>query len=135
MLNKEKFKDKIVELACCGHDFALKDGKVVDCQDMPCRECGFSSSTNILCCGANRKNWANSEYEEYVDWSKVPVDTKILVRDDVRESWTPRHFAGIEREHGFICTFEWGGTSFTSYGKTRLWKYAKLYKEEEECTK
>ena len=135
MLNKEKFKDEIVELACSGCAVALKDGKVVNCQNTDCMTCSFSSYNDGVCCSVKRKNWANSEYEEYVDWSKVPVDTKILVRDDVRESWTPRHFAGIEREHGFICAFEWGGTSFTSYGKTRLWKYAKLYREEEECTK
>lgn len=135
MLNKEKFKDEIVELACNGCALALKDGKVVNCQTTDCMTCSFSSYNDGVCCSVKRKNWANSEYEEYVDWSKVPVDTKILVRDDVHESWTPRHFAGIEREHGFICAFEWGGTSFTSYGKTRLWRYAKLYKEEEECTK
>ena len=134
MLNKEKFKDKIVEIACRGAHFALNNGEVVGCDNTYCGDCDFCFNPYYIC-DLNRKNWANSEYEEYVDWSKVPVDTKIWVRDDVRESWTPRYFAGIEREHGFIYAFEWGGTSFTSYGKTRLWKYAKLYKEEEECTK
>ena len=133
MLNKEKFKDEIVEIACKGYDFALEDGKVVNCQYTDCWECSFSSHIDGVCCTVNRKNWANSEYEEYVDWSKVPVDTKILVRDDENVPWTPRHFACIE--HGCVYAFSYGRTSFTCNGKGRSWKYAKLYKEEEECTK
>ena len=133
MLNKEKFKDEIVEIACKGYDFALEDGKVVNCQNTDCWKCSFSSHINGVCCTVNRKNWANSEYEEYVDWSKVPVDTKILVRDDKDVPWTPRHFARIE--HGCVYAFSYGRTSFTCNGKGRSWRYAKLYKEEEECTK
>ena len=133
MLNKEKFKDEIVEIACKGYDFALENGTVVKCQDTDCWECSFSSHINGVCCTVNRKNWANSEYEEYVDWSKVPVDTKILVRDNENVPWTPRHFACIE--HGCVYAFSYGRTSFTCNGKGCSWKYAKLYKEEEECTK
>ena len=133
MLNKEKFKDEIVEIACTGYDFALENGKVVNCQYTDCWNCSFSSHINGVSCTVNRKNWANSEYEEYVDWSKVPVDTKILVRDNENVPWTPRHFACIE--HGCVYAFSYGRTSFTCNGKGRSWKYAKLYKEEEECTK
>ena len=133
MLNKEKFKDEIVEIACKGYDFALEDGKVVNCQYTDCWNCSFSSHIDGVCCTVNRKNWANSEYEEYVDWSKVPVDTKILVRDSENASWAPRHFAGVA--HGCIYAFSYGRTSFTCNSKGRSWRYAKLYKEEEECTK
>ena len=133
MLNKEKFKDEIVEIACKGYDFALEDGKVVNCQNTDCWKCSFSSHIDGVCCTVNRKNWANSEYEEYVDWSKVPVDTKILVRDDVNQPWSPRHFAGVDSKG--VLAFSYGRTSFTCNGKGRSWKYAKLYKEEEECTK
>ena len=97
MLNKEKFKDEIVEIACKGYDFALKDGTVVKCQDTDCWTCSFSSHIDGVCCSVKRKNWANSEYEEYVDWSKVPVDTKILVRDNENVPWSPRHFSRIEQ--------------------------------------
>ena len=133
MLNKEKFKDEIVEIACKGYDFALEDGKVVNCQYTDCWNCSFSSHIDGVCCTVNRKNWANSEYEEYVDWSKVPVDTKILVRDNENVPWSPRHFSRIEQ--GCVYTFSYGLTSFTSRGKECCWRYAKLYKEEEECTK
>lgn len=133
MLNKEKFKDEIVEIACKGYDFALKDGTVVKCQDTDCWTCSFSSHIDGVCCSVKRKNWANSEYEEYVDWSKVPVDTKILVRDNENVPWSPRHFSRIKQ--GRVYTFSYGRTSFTSRGKECCWRYAKLYKEEEECTK
>ena len=133
MLNKEKFKDEIVELACNGCALALKDGKVANCQITDCMTCSFSSYNDGVCCSVKRKNWANSEYEEYVDWSKVPVDTKILVRDNENLPWSPRHFSRIEQ--GRVYTFSYGRTSFTSRGKECCWRYAKLYKEEEECTK
>ena len=132
MLNKEKFKDEIMEIVCSGEHFALKNGEVVGCCDTRCQDCDFGSDLHHGCT-LSRKNWANSEYEEYVDWSKVPVDTKILVRDNENASWAPRHFAGVA--HGCIYAFSYGRTSFTCNGKGRSWKYAKLYKEEEECTK
>ena len=132
MLNKEKFKDEIMELACSGCAVALKDGKVVKCQITDCRTCSFSNHINGVSCSVNRKNWANSEYEEYVDWSKVPVDTKILVRDTKDQAWKRRHFAGVTPEG--VYAFNDGCTSFTSNYRI-CWKYAKLYKEEEECTK
>ena len=141
MLNKEKFKDEIVELACSGCDFALKDGKVVNCQNTDCRACSFSSHIDVVgSCSVNRKNWANSEYEEYVDWSKVPVDTKILVRDHESQPWLPRYFAGVGKKYNKfnfdesrICVFKHGKTSFTaSDDEVVSWRYAKLYKEGEE---
>ena len=129
MFNKEKFKDEIVEIACKGYDFALKDGTVVKCQDTDCWACSFSSHIDGVCCSVKRKNWANSEYEEYVDWSKVPVDTKILVRDSESYMWRAAHFAYFM--DGIVHAFFDGRTSFTGRGfATPGWKYAKLYKEE-----
>lgn len=63
-----------------------------------------------------------------VDWTKVEVDTKILVsNDDIR--WYHAHFAMFENDT--IYSFIDGTTSFT-YNYTGLvsWQYAKLYKEE-----
>lgn len=137
MLNKEKFKDEIMELACSGCAVALKDGKVANCQITDCRTCSFSSYISGVSCSVNRKNWANSEYEEYVDWSKVPVDTKILVRDHESQPWLPRYFAGVgkkySKEESRVCAFLHGKTSFTADNdEICSWVYAKLYKEGEE---
>lgn len=71
---------------------------------------------------------AEMNFEEMIDWSKVSVDTKILISDDNKD-WNRRHFA--KYEDGKIYTWIDGCTSFTT-NKTTSWKYAKLYKEEEE---
>lgn len=67
------------------------------------------------------------KYEKPVDWSKVEVDTKILVsdsRDD--KSFVKRHFA--KYRDGIVWVWNDGGTSWTS-NFTTPWKYARLPKE------
>ena len=76
------------------------------------------------------------EFEEIVDvdWSKVQVDTKILVSED-GEDWYRRHFA--KYEGGIIYAFPDGLSSFTArykpeyggYRRVCAWKYGKLYEE------
>ena len=69
------------------------------------------------------------DFEEIVDWSKVPVDTKILVSDyDDTSVWIRRYFA--KYEYGIVYAFSDGLTSFT-IGDAGVcgWKYAKLYEE------
>ena len=69
------------------------------------------------------------EFEEIVDvdWSKIPVDTKILVSDDGK-IWCRRYFA--KYEGGRVYAFMDGATSFTGSSETLLgWDYAKLYEE------
>ena len=64
-----------------------------------------------------------------VDWSKVEVDTKILVSTD-NIKWYRRYFAKYENDK--VCAFIGGATSFSSGGYYTSWKYAKLYKEDGE---
>ena len=71
------------------------------------------------------------EFEEFVDWSKVPVDTKILVSEDGKR-WIRRHFA--EYKNGRVFSFNGGFSSFTIkeanfYDDISSWKYNKLYEE------
>ena len=70
------------------------------------------------------------DFEEVVDWSKVPVDTKILVRVSEHNEWSKRHFAKFE--NGKVYAWDNGKTSFTSNTKSSYtaWQQAKLYKEE-----
>lgn len=67
-----------------------------------------------------------AEYLEIVDWSKVAVDTPILVRDSNESKWTKRYFALFEE--GLIYAWESGATSWSVENNRRvvLWKYAKL---------
>ena len=74
---------------------------------------------------------ARMEFREVIDWSKVPVDTKVLVSNDGKE-WSRRHFA--EYKDGKVYCFNSGVTSFTvkeSYflNEKASWDYAKLYQE------
>lgn len=66
----------------------------------------------------------------YVDWSKVAVDTKILVSND-NKRWDKAHFAMFE--NNTVYSFSNGTTSFThGYIAFEPWKYAKLYEEVED---
>ena len=67
----------------------------------------------------------NGEFEEVVDWSKVPVDAKVLVSDNGK-LWYKRHFA--KYENGSVHVFPDGRSSFTTEESAIIypWKYAKL---------
>lgn len=80
--------------------------------------------------------WLMEEYEEpeepeepEVDWSKVEVDTPILVRDCEDEVWIKRHFA--KYENGKIYAWDNGYTRWTA-SDMAVWKYANLAESEEE---
>lgn len=93
------------------------------------------SCKNIDCwhCGMLQNIWLLENYEEpKVDWSKVAVDTPILVRDNEDDKWEKRHFA--EYEDGRIYAWNNGLTGwFLNYdsGCMTAWKYAKLAENEE----
>ena len=66
-----------------------------------------------------------------VDWSKVEVDTPILVRqtEDEDKEWGRRHFA--KYENGKVYAWGEGYTSWSSEGHMVIWNYAKLAESEE----
>ena len=74
------------------------------------------------------------DFEEIIDWSKVAVDTKILVADFIGNDdeivRKKRHFA--KYENGKIYAWDTGFTSFTidSDDLCTSWDFVKLYKEE-----
>ena len=64
-----------------------------------------------------------AEYLGIVDWSKVKVDTPILVRNDGCV-WVKRYFA--EYKNGKVRTYFNGATSWSSDGRMGSWDYARL---------
>ena len=66
------------------------------------------------------------EYLGVIDWSKVAVDTPILVKDDYDDKWEKAYFAKYEDE--MICAWSSGRTSFSVRSKddTFVWDHAKL---------
>ena len=76
--------------------------------------------------------WLDSEYvEPPVDWSKVAVDTPILVRDSEEEAWRKRHFA--KYENGIVYAWGYGAASWSAYGSDNIidWEMAKLAERED----
>ena len=78
--------------------------------------------------------WLMEEYEDpkepEIDWSKVEVDTPILVRQGKNGTWLERHFA--KYENGDVYAWVDGQTSWTGADKVK-WKFAKLAEDEKEC--
>ena len=87
-----------------------------------------SKKSNIMACFIHNEIeliWKRNE----VDWSKVPIDTKILVSID-GDVWKTRHFAKYEDNK--IYVFKQGCTSWTAYGETNSWNYCELAEELKE---
>ena len=67
-------------------------------------------------------------FEEIIDWSKIPIDTKILVWSKITKQKMYRHFAGVDSGTGQIKAWDSGQTSFTT-SRWHAWDCAELYKE------
>lgn len=130
MTNKEKYAEQILDIACSGYCIALdkKTMKPISCNDnIPCEDCYFGVDVSSNCRNAC-KEWCESEYvEPQIDWSKVPVDTPILVRDGKDDEWMHRHFAKFEDD--YVYAWDDGQTSWSSLD-TVEWAYAKLPEDE-----
>ena len=88
-------------------------------------------NTGCVKCHLYRTIWLMEEYEEpEVDWSKVEVDTPILVRDFEGSDWFRRHFA--KYENGTVYAWDGGDTSWSGGDIMTMWKHAKLAESEEE---
>ena len=71
---------------------------------------------------------ASLEFKEVIDWSKIPVDTRVLVSSDGKD-WYRRYFAEY-RDDKIYC-FDSGATSFSVDRDSYIsdWEYVKLYEE------
>lgn len=101
-----------------------------ECSSIRCSECPLKSCEGIEIVNPDKALEIVMEYEPKVDWSKVEVDTKVLVRDSKEANWKHRYFS--KYEDGIIYAWNDGRTSFTSdYSEMTEWEYAKLYKGDE----
>ena len=133
MTNKEKYADKLIELAVKEEVFGLKNGEPAPCAKIKCEDCDYGKSDSCGGSEYNFREWLNSEYvEPPVDWSKVAVDTHILVRDSEEEAWERKYFAKYENE----TVYAWNGgrTSWSAHRSSDIayWKMAKLAESEEK---
>ena len=88
---------------------------------------------NLVACGMCAMLtalWLDEEYTQpEVDWSKIAVDTPIIVRDSKTGNWYKRYFAKFA--DGKVYAWFYGKTSWTSDNEPKEWKYAKLAEQEE----
>ena len=124
MKNYEKYADEIKGYKgtrFCKDFIARYILKSNDCINVGCTRCKMLQML-----------WLMEEYEEpeepEVDWSKVKVDTPILVRQGKNGEWLERHFA--KYENGNVYAWVDGQTSWTGADEIK-WKYAKLAESEE----
>ena len=125
MKNYEKYVNKIKEYG--GNNFCsmfvephILKSIGLSCGDLTCGACRVLQLV-WLTEGGDPK-------EPEIDWSKVEVDTPILVREYEHENWVRRYFA--KYEGGKVYVWKNGRTSWTEKFMTP-WKFAKLAENEE----
>lgn len=111
MKNYEKYRDVLVNPSfnnkICDNFIKPKILKPMgkECLETACSHCHVLTMI-----------WLMDEYKEpeepEIDWNKVPVDTKIYVKDNFYAGWTKRYFAKYEK--GEIYAWDDGHTSWTT---------------------
>lgn len=132
MTNYEKNKAQLDMYAVADIAWGVdEDGKVSGCIWKDCADCIFHDEGS---CSEKRLNWLQQEYKEpevEVDWTKVEVDTPVLVRESKEAEWVKRYFAGYC--NGEVLVFN-NSTTSNNHSYMISWKYAKLA-EQENCQK
>ena len=125
MKNYEKYVDKIKEHG--GNNFCsmflephILKPIGLSCGDLACGTCRVLQLM-WLAEGGDPK-------EPETDWSKIKIDTPILVTNFEDGKWRKRYFAKFE--DGKVYAWVDGGTSWSSDNKTHKWNYAKLAESE-----
>ena len=142
MKNREKYRDEILNSMFRGDDkayceFARKNvlPNLTDCTN---GECGELRSCWLCRCIFDF--WLDEEYEEppkpEADWSNVPVDTLVRVRNSEDDKWLLRYFhlycedAVALKYNRKYKTFDRGATSKTCMYPDESWRYCELAEDE-----
>lgn len=124
MTNEEFYKDDLLrEIMIDTLGIKKETRKPAACSYMTCEECLFEPHD----CGEKMAKWLKQEHvEQVVDWSKVKVDTPILVKHCKDSVWIRRYFSKFE--DGKVYAWTNGATSWTARGEHDVtsWNYAKL---------
>ena len=119
LVNEKGYYSK---LACFNDDLSgkifpkIKITKVYDLSEYASMSLEFSTEDRELL-------WT---IEDKTDWSKVEVDTKVLVRDKPDGEWVKRYFAKYEDNKVYV--FKEGKTSWNNRGIIH-WQETKLWEE------
>lgn len=135
MKNREKFRDEILE-------YAANPGRdICDFREKEVFTYFGKSGCNGTCCSwcqTLTDLWLDEEYEKpskpEVDWSKVPVDTLVRVRNRESEDWRLMYFKEFRTDYVFKMHITWkdGKTSKTAEGDCVGWQYCELVEDEDD---
>mgnify|MGYP004616428907 CR=1 FL=1 len=112
----------------------IDTNKITTCKGLACSICLFFGEYNEnTSCYSNTIKWLVAEYvepvEPEIDWSKVPIDTAVLISVD-NKNWFNRYFAGVN-EKGQPTVFCYGATQWSNgYEEPCHFKYIKLAEVE-----
>lgn len=138
MKNREKYREEIIKAIKSRETCEFMNDTVIP------EFIGSKTDSKCICemgdcraCLIQFTLWLDEEYIEppkpEVDWSKVPVDTLVRVRDREDQMWTLMYFKGLDDE-SYINRFQtWadGATSKTAYGEYESWTYCELMEDED----
>ena len=139
MKNREKYRDMILSWVknsdpyCDPYcEFAKKNiiPSFTDCTNGGC------GGVTCTWCRAVFALWLDEEYVEppkpEVDWSKVPVDTLVRVRENENREWCLRYFKGLNKSNFGEKYEAWsnGMTSKTASDGSNTWKYCELVEDD-----
>ena len=120
--------DSVKEVFARSFAVDKRTGKVKTCSKWDCVNCLFYESND---CIKAREDWLDQpalDPEKDIDWSKVPVDTPVIVWNTDEEY--RRYFFGIK--DGRFSTYADGRTSWSSTtGNICSWSHCNLYRPED----
>lgn len=120
--------DSVKEVFARSFAVDKRTGKVKTCSKWDCVNCLFYESND---CIKAREDWLDQtkfDPEKDIDWSKVPVDTPVIVWNTDEEY--RRYFSGIK--DGRFSAYSDGRTSWSSItGQIYYWYHCKLYRPED----
>ena len=134
MKNREKYREEIIKAIKSRETCEFMNDTVIP------EFIGSKTDSKCICemgdcraCLIRFTLWLDEEYEEpEVDWSNVPVDTLVRVRERENQEWILRYFKGINEDslrHRYEA-WESGATSKTANGKYLCWNYCELVEDE-----
>lgn len=96
MLNAEKFKKEILDIAERGYCFAVsKDRQNIarSCDDLKCEDCIFNEGDDCSC-NFPRMKWLLSEYRELIKLSKLEYDILKWIKENTQFEYIVRNEIG-----------------------------------------
>lgn len=137
MKNREKFRDEIIKAIKSRETCEFMNDTVIP------EFIGSKTDSKCICemgdcraCLIRFTLWLDEEYTEppkpEVDWSKVPVDTRVRVRNDENGEWLLRYFCEWNEymDHKY-STFNNGRTSKTATYYIENWRFCELVEDED----